>query len=144
MNTGWQILLWTSLALVAYAYVGYALVIFVSSRLFGRPPQAPELESSELPHVSLLISALDEEEVIGARVANALAQDYPADRLDIVIASDGSRDQTASIVGEFATRHPSRVKILDYPRRRGKSTVLNASLPGVRGDIVVSVSYTHL
>jgi cellulose synthase/poly-beta-1,6-N-acetylglucosamine synthase-like glycosyltransferase len=137
MNTGWQILLWTSLALVAYAYVGYALVIFVSSRLFGRPPQAPELESSELPHVSLLISALDEEEVIGARVANALAQDYPADRLDIVIASDGSRDQTASIVGEFATRHPSRVKILDYPRRRGKSTVLNASLPGVRGDIVV-------
>jgi len=137
MTTGLQILLWTSLALIAYAYVGYAIVIFCCSRLFGRVPHAPQLDRPELPQVSLLISALDEEEVIGARVANALAQDYPADRLEIVIASDGSRDRTASIVGEFAAQHPGRVKILDYPRRRGKSTVLNASLPGVRGDIVV-------
>src|SRR5205823_4455975 len=97
----------------------------------------PKILSRELPSVSILISALDEEEVIGARVANCLAQDYPADRLEVVIASDGSRDRTAAIVSEWAAQHPGRVKILDYPQRRGKANVLNASLPNVRGEIVV-------
>jgi cellulose synthase/poly-beta-1,6-N-acetylglucosamine synthase-like glycosyltransferase len=137
MVTGLQIVLWVSLALVAYAYAGYALLIFVCSRLFGRLPRPPETVDQTLPDVSLLISALDEEEVIGARVANALAQDYPPDRLEIVIASDGSRDRTASIVRSLADRHPGRVTLLDYPQRRGKANVLNATLPGVRGEVVV-------
>lgn len=137
MVTGWQIVLWTSLALVAYAYVGYAIIIFACSRLFGRLPQPPGTVGQELPDVSLLISALDEEEVIGARVANALAQDYPSERLEIVIASDGSRDRTASIVRSLASRHPGQITLLDYPHRRGKANVLNATLPGVRGEIVV-------
>jgi cellulose synthase/poly-beta-1,6-N-acetylglucosamine synthase-like glycosyltransferase len=122
---------------VAYAYAGYALLIFCCSRLLGRLPKPLKSAGQELPDVSLLISALDEEEVIGDRVTNALAQDYPAERLEIVIASDGSRDRTTSIVRELADKHPGRIVVLDYPQRRGKANVLNAALPGVRGEIVV-------
>lgn len=137
MNTAWHILFWTSLALVAYAYVGYAILIYISSRCFGQPPQPPEAIDTALPSVSVLISALNEEKVIGQRVANALDQDYPADRLEIVIASDGSQDHTVGIVRDYAARYPGRVTVLNYPVRRGKANVLNDSLPKVRGEIVV-------
>jgi cellulose synthase/poly-beta-1,6-N-acetylglucosamine synthase-like glycosyltransferase len=67
-------------------------------------------------------------------VRNALALDYPADKLQIVIASDGSDDGTAEIVQRFADRG---VVLLDYPERRGKATVLNDSISELTGEIVL-------
>lgn len=131
-----QILVFLSLGLVAYAYLGYPLVIFLCSRLLGRKTTPPEM-AGEQPFVSVLVSALNEETVIGERVQNALEQVYPADRHEIVIASDGSTDRTAEIVRGYAERFPGRVRLLDFPERRGKANVLNCSLPEVRGEIVV-------
>jgi cellulose synthase/poly-beta-1,6-N-acetylglucosamine synthase-like glycosyltransferase len=84
-----------------------------------------------------LISALNEEKWIEERVLNALAQDYPADGLEVVIASDGSTDGTAAIVERLARHYPGRVRLCDFPQRRGKANVLNAVVPTLKGEIVV-------
>src|SRR5262245_25349152 len=98
MSTVLSIALWCSLALVVYAYAGYAIAIAICARLFGRDEQAAEIPDVNLPFLSVLIAAHNEESVIGARLENALRMEYPADRLEIVIASDGSRDGTCEIV----------------------------------------------
>jgi cellulose synthase/poly-beta-1,6-N-acetylglucosamine synthase-like glycosyltransferase len=126
---------WGSAAVVVYAYLGYPLVIWSLSRLFGRRAEPPaEASSGELPRLSLLIAAYNEEAEIEKRIQNALLMDYPADRLEIVVASDGSTDETAAIVRRFADRG---VRLLDNPQRRGKAAVLNSAIPELTGDIVV-------
>jgi cellulose synthase/poly-beta-1,6-N-acetylglucosamine synthase-like glycosyltransferase len=113
------------------------MLVFAISRLFGRRPRPPEGELAAPPRVSILVSALNEEDVIAERIENSLNQDYPAEKLEIVIASDGSIDRTAAIVRDYETRYPGRVKLVDYPQRRGKATVLNETLPTLAGEIVV-------
>jgi len=130
-------LLWVSLALVAYAYLGYPVLVHVLARLCGRRVAPPVASEEKLPNVSLLISAWNEEKWIADRVLNALHQDYPADRLRVVIASDGSTDRTCQIVRDLAARYPGRVVLRDFHERRGKATVLNSVLPELRTGIVV-------
>lgn len=137
MSLAAQIVLWVSLYAVVYAYIVYPVLIFVCSRLLGSKPRARQLADDELPQVSLLIAALNEDSVISERVENALVLDYPPDKLEIVIASDGSVDRTAEIVRKYERQHPGRVRLLDYPQRRGKATVLNVSMPELRGEIVL-------
>ena len=67
------IALWTAVSLVAYAYVGYPLLLLLAARFFGRSRMPPLVRDDDLPHVSLLIAALNEEKWIGERIANALA-----------------------------------------------------------------------
>jgi cellulose synthase/poly-beta-1,6-N-acetylglucosamine synthase-like glycosyltransferase len=125
------------LAAVSFAYVGYPVCIYLCSRLFGRTPTRTEVADDDLPFVSLLIAAHNEEESIGERLANALALDYPPDRFEIVIASDGSTDRTNAIVREVAGRFPGLVRLLDFPVNRGKAAVLKDSVPQLRGEVVV-------
>jgi cellulose synthase/poly-beta-1,6-N-acetylglucosamine synthase-like glycosyltransferase len=96
----------------------------------------PAAAPAEWPTVSLLIAALNEEKWIEQRVENALEQDYPADKLQIVVASDGSTDRTAAIVGKLAERYPGRIVLHDFAQRRGKASVLNALLPTLTGQFV--------
>jgi cellulose synthase/poly-beta-1,6-N-acetylglucosamine synthase-like glycosyltransferase len=84
--------------------------------------------------ISVLIAAHNEEAVIAERIQNALAMDYPPDKLEIVVASDGSEDGTAEIVRRFAYLG---VRLLDYAHRRGKAAVLNSAIKEVNGDIVL-------
>jgi len=129
-----EILFWVCVALIVYAYAIYPIVVWGLTRLFGRLATSPALAEDDLPSVSLLIAAYNEEQVIASRIENALALDYPADRLEVVVASDGSSDATAQIVSAFKDR---RIRLLQSPLRRGKATVLNAAFRHVRGDIVL-------
>src|SRR5438132_5611184 len=97
-----ELILALSLALVGYCYFIYPILIWICSRLFGRRLAAPLLADDDLPLVTLLIAAHNEERWIGARIENALAQDYPREKLEIVVASDGSRDATVAIAAGFA------------------------------------------
>ena len=86
--------LWGSTALLAYAQVGYPLMLAALARR-RRPEQAPAEAPPVEPRVSLIVAAHREAEVIAGRVANARALDWPADRLEVIVACDGSPDATA-------------------------------------------------
>jgi cellulose synthase/poly-beta-1,6-N-acetylglucosamine synthase-like glycosyltransferase len=132
---------WSCALLVGYAYLGYPVAVWCLARLFGRKRADRPIDTERLPSVSLLIAAYNEEAEIEQRIQNALAMDYPADRLEIVIASDGSSDATPSIVRRYAERG---VRLLDYHQRRGKAAVLNSAFSEVNGEIVVlSDANTH-
>jgi cellulose synthase/poly-beta-1,6-N-acetylglucosamine synthase-like glycosyltransferase len=125
---------WGCLAGVAYTYLGYPVLIGLLARWFGRRPQAAEAPAEELPSLTLLIAAYNEESVIDERLRNALAMDYPAGKLEVVVASDGSADGTNAIVQRYADRG---VRLLDFPMRRGKAAALNAAFTELKGDVVM-------
>jgi len=114
---------------LAYIYVGYPIVIVVAKALWKRPVRVATQE----PSVSLFITANDEAAVIDAKLRNSLALDYPADRLDIVVASDGSIDGTNEIVRRFAPR----VRLLELTPRRGKIAAINCGIGSVASEIVI-------
>ncbi len=125
------ILFWTAVGVLVYQYVGYPLALGALARIRGR---RDEIAGDATPSVSLVISAYDEEEVIARKLENALSLDYPKDLLEIVVASDGSRDRTEEIARSFADRG---IVLHAFRPNRGKNLVLNDVLPLLRGDVVV-------
>lgn len=130
----WLALFWASLTLVTYAYFGYPLAIWLFARMFGRGKTPPDVDAGDLPTLTLLIAAHNEATAIGERLENALALDYPREKLAIVVASDGSSDRTAEIVRSFADRG---VKLLDFQPNRGKSATLNAAWNDLTSELVL-------
>ena len=95
-------LFWVALALVGYAYAGYPLLATALARRFGTAP----LTDAAQPPLTVVIAAWNEEARIGARVRDVLAQDYPADRLAVLVVSDGC---AASVAGAVPNRRASAV-----------------------------------
>jgi cellulose synthase/poly-beta-1,6-N-acetylglucosamine synthase-like glycosyltransferase len=126
------ILFWLSAVLLVYTHLGYPLVLSVLVRLRKkrRPFKPRGTGSDQLPRVSLLIPAYDEEEVIAAKIANALALDYPRELLQIVVASDGSTDATAE-----RARAAGAGLVLELPPG-GKVAALNAAAEQAAGEIL--------
>lgn len=122
-------LFWLATGLIGYTYVGFPVLVMLRARLRPRPHRTADVA----PPVSVVIAAHDEARSIGDRVDNLLAVDYPADRLEIVIASDGSTDET---VAEARRRADPRVRVLDLPRT-GKASALNAAVAASTGEILV-------
>lgn len=122
-------LFWLAGAVVGWTYAGFPALVVLRARLRPRPHARADIT----PTVSVVIAAHDEREAIGDRVDNLLALDYPADRLEIVIASDGSTDGTPAAA---ARRGDPRVRVLDLPRV-GKATALNSAVAASTGSIVV-------
>jgi cellulose synthase/poly-beta-1,6-N-acetylglucosamine synthase-like glycosyltransferase len=124
-----ELIFWLSLALLAYAHIGYPALIAARARLAPRPHR----RGGE-PTVSIVIVAHNEGARIGARIDNLRALDYPSDRLEIVVASDGSSDGTAERARAW---EPDGVTVVAFETRRGKAAVLNDVVPKLRGKIVV-------
>jgi cellulose synthase/poly-beta-1,6-N-acetylglucosamine synthase-like glycosyltransferase len=110
--------------------VGYPLLAAALARVRGRPVQKREIA----PTVTLIVAAHDEEVVIEQRLANLLALDYPAEQLEIVVASDASNDRTDELVESAAARDP-RVRLLALPRG-GKVTAQNRAVHASTGEIL--------
>ena len=117
-----------ALGTIALPFVAYPLLLWL------RAVAAPRVIEGRdwTPTVDLIICAHNEEEAIGARLENALALDYPRDRLRIRVASDGSDDETGRIVESFESRG---VELLDLPRV-GKAAALNAAVDAGDGEIL--------
>ncbi len=124
-----RLLFWLASAVVGYTYVGFPLLVLARARLRPRPHRTADIT----PSVTIVIAAHDEAAAIGARVDNLLELDYPADRLQVVIASDGSTDAT---VAEGTRRGDPRVTVLDLGRV-GKAAALNAAVAAAHGEILV-------
>jgi cellulose synthase/poly-beta-1,6-N-acetylglucosamine synthase-like glycosyltransferase len=128
-----KLLFWISAAFPIYVYVGYPLLLWGLRAVFRSSLRPQPIE----PSVSLLVAAYNEAAVIADKIRNSLAVDYPADKFEIVIASDGSKDATAEIVRGFAEGEAAgRVRLLNFEINRGKTALLNDSVPQLRGDIV--------
>jgi cellulose synthase/poly-beta-1,6-N-acetylglucosamine synthase-like glycosyltransferase len=126
----WVIIFWVSLAGVFYTYIGYPIFLIIAARFFKKPVNKKEI----YPPVSLLVVANNEDWVIRQKVENSLACNYPGDQLKVVIASDGSDDNTNDIVREYQDRG---VKLFVYPERKGKMEAINRTVPLLAGEIVV-------
>ncbi len=128
-----KLLFWISAGFAVYVYLGYPVLLWGLRAVFR---SSPAQQSTE-PSVSLLVAAYNEANVIEEKIRNSLALDYPADKLEIVIASDGSKDTTADIVRSLADREASgRLRLLHFEANRGKMAVLNDAIRELRGDIV--------
>ena len=131
MDSVFESLLWASLILVAYTFCGYPLLLALWSRL---KPQALITRAPITPAVSIVIAAWNEAPRLVARINNCLEQRYPSDRLEIIIVSDGSTDDTFSVVSAFDHR---RVRLVQLEKREGKAAALNAGVSTAEGEIVV-------
>ena len=126
-----EIIFWTCVGALVHTHVTYPLSLAALARL-RRNPEAADAKfgDSPLPRVTLVVAAHDEQAVIAQRVANALALDYPRDRLELIVASDGSGDGTAT-----AAREAGADLVLDLSRR-GKVEAQNAAVEAAGGEIL--------
>jgi len=124
-----RLLFWLSAGVIGYTYAGFPALVLLRGRLRPRPHR----EEPVTPSVSIVIAARNEEASIGSKLDNLAALDYPADRLEVIIASDGSDDGTNELV---AARAHERLRLLALPRG-GKATTLNAAVAEARGEILV-------
>jgi cellulose synthase/poly-beta-1,6-N-acetylglucosamine synthase-like glycosyltransferase len=121
---------WISAALIFYTHLGYPLLLRLLVALRRSPPTPAVPADAEPPRVSLIVAAYDEEEVIADKVANALALDYPRERLELIVASDGSYDATAE-----RARAAGADLVLELPRG-GKLAAQNAAAERASGEIL--------
>jgi biofilm PGA synthesis N-glycosyltransferase PgaC len=121
---------WLSVVLLAYVYVGYPLVAWLRARLWPQHHVSAPYE----PMVTVIVVAHNEAERIAARLDNLLALDYPREKLEIRLASDGSTDGTVARARAYES---AGVAVRAFHQRRGKSAVVNDVVPAARGDIVV-------
>ncbi len=125
------IIFWISVLLPIYAYVGYPIVLAALRLAIRRPIKKRPIT----PMVSLLVPAYNEADVIARKIQNFLTLDYPSDRIEIVVASDGSSDETVEIAQSLADG--ARIRVLAFPQNRGKVGTLNASIAELRGELIV-------
>jgi cellulose synthase/poly-beta-1,6-N-acetylglucosamine synthase-like glycosyltransferase len=132
-------LFWLSLTLILYAHLGYPLALALLASIGRRAEKSPRGlhigpstsgSGEPLPRVSLIVPAYDEEEVIAAKVADALALDYPRELVQVIVASDGSTDATVE-----RARAAGADLVLDLPPR-GKVAALNAATERATGELL--------
>lgn len=128
-----QIVFWVMLVLTLHCYLLFPVTLPFVSEIFKRKRRTTET-SGELPTVSILISAYNEEAVIERKIQNILEIDYPKDKLEVLIGDDGSADRTAEIVARYADQGITLVKA---PKNAGKAAMLNRLNGIAKNDILV-------
>lgn len=125
-----KLVFWASAAALLYTYAGYPLLVWIYSRLRPKRVRQSDIE----PTVSFVITAYNEEKDLARKLENTLALDYPKEKLEIIVSSDGSTDRTDEIVREFAGRG---VKLLRVEGRLGKTVAQNRAVEIAAGEIVL-------
>lgn len=120
---------WGALGVCVYVYAGYPILIAILARLRPRPVRT----GPDLPTVSFIIAAYNEQDAIADKLRNTLAFDYPPEKLEIIVASDGSTDRTDEIV---RTEFGDRVKLVHVSGRVGKTMTQNEAVKTATGEIL--------
>ncbi len=126
------ILFWASVFAVFYVYAGYPMMLTALARV--RKPIDYASQPPYRPTVTLIIAAYNEQAVIGGKLDNTLASGYPEERLQIIVAADGSDDQTVPIVQGYADRG---VALSYSPERLGKSAAINRAMSMAKGEVII-------
>lgn len=129
-----SLLFWFSSLLIIYIYVGYPLLLrFLPKKTLTIKTHH---EDSELPAVSVLIPAFNESKHIESTILNKLSQQYPSNKIQVIVISDESEDGTDEIVQKIAVLD-ERVRLIRQSPRQGKTAGLNLAMPHTTGDIVI-------
>ena len=123
---------WVVFGLVLYTYFGYPILLSLLTA-GRRQPAYPA--DQDLPTISLVVTAFNEESVLRGKLENSFALDYPQDRLQVIVVSDGSTDGTDDVARDFAGR-PGYL-FLRQEQNAGKTTAQNAGVRVATGDILV-------
>jgi cellulose synthase/poly-beta-1,6-N-acetylglucosamine synthase-like glycosyltransferase len=132
-----QVCFWLGAALLFYTYAGYPLLLALVSRLRPRPVRQAEWT----PHVSVIITAYNEERDLAAKLENTLALDYAVEKLEIIVASDCSTDRTDEIARQYASRG---VRLYRQAERLGKTSAQNMAVEQARGEVILFSDATTL
>ncbi|HET9122816.1 MAG TPA: glycosyltransferase family 2 protein [Acidiferrobacteraceae bacterium] len=134
------VLFWSCLGLILYTYFGYPALLYLSAR--GRPePAAPALSPDQLPAVTVVIPAYNEQQHIAAKLRSVLESNYPADRLQVLVVVDGASDATASIARGI---DDPRLRVIEKPVRAGKPAALNDAMALVRTPLTILTDAAEL
>ena len=130
------IIFWICIGLIVYTYVGYGVVLYALvrlKRLFRGQPALPDLPGDEeLPEVTFMVCAFNEQDVVAEKMANIRELDYPKDKLHVMWVTDGSTDQTNELLAQY-----DEVETVYSPERKGKTAALNHGIGAVKSEIVV-------
>ena len=124
-----QTLFWISFSLLFYTYIGYGLLLFIYNRIFKEKPSAG---AHFLPPVTVVIPAYNEEYIIRRKIENCLSLHYPKEQIFFLFITDGSTDNTADIIREYAT-----IQLMHQAPRGGKSAAINRAMQAVQTPLVV-------
>ncbi|MEJ7733539.1 MAG: glycosyltransferase family 2 protein [Polyangiaceae bacterium] len=122
------------MAVLAYTYLGYPVLVVLLSRLF---PMKARSDTTYRPHVSALIPVYNARQFVADKVESLMGCDYPADKLEVLVYSDGSDDGSDACVEELAARFPGRVRLVRGDKRSGKPTALNVMRQQARGEVLL-------
>src|SRR5271156_3350430 len=128
---GMRLVFWATACLIGYTYLGYAAWLWVRSRWRPRAVQSGPC----MPPVSIVLVVRNEAAGLEHKLRNLLGQNYPSDRLEILVVSDGSTDGTNYILSEFAS--DPRVRVILNPKPQGKAAGLNDAMKAASGQIIV-------
>lgn len=124
---------WIFFFIIFYTFFGYGLLLYFLvriKRVFKKPLSLPQ--SLEIPSVSVIIAAYNEEDLIEEKINNCLSLNYPENKLQLIFITDGSSDQTPDIIRKY-----SRIKLLHEDQRLGKMSAIKRAMPYVSGDVTV-------
>ncbi|MEZ5346267.1 MAG: glycosyltransferase family 2 protein [Pyrinomonadaceae bacterium] len=125
-----EIVFWISIAALVFTYAGYPALVYLLAKISPKKVNKKDIR----PHVTILITAYNEESVIKKKLENTLEIDYPKEKLEIMVASDGSTDKTDEIVKGFADRG---VILFHQPGRKGKTFTQNEAVARAKGEIIL-------
>jgi biofilm PGA synthesis N-glycosyltransferase PgaC len=126
------------LAALAYTYVGYPAAIGLLARAARRQRRPRDEARADHPTVSICLPVHNGAAFLGAKVASLLAQDYPADKVEILIYCDGCTDETEAVARELAANTDGqRIRVLVEPRRLGKPTAINVVRAAASGELML-------
>ncbi|MBR1547460.1 MAG: glycosyltransferase family 2 protein [Prevotella sp.] len=127
---------WICIILVFYTYLGYGILLWMLlliKRLFkGRPHEAALPDAESLPHITFMVCAFNEQDVVDIKMENIRQLDYPTDKLHVMWVTDGSSDNTNQLLSQY-----EGVEIVYTPERRGKTAALNHGIGQVKTEITV-------
>ena len=130
-----KVTFWLLVILLVYPYLVYPALLKLLIKLGFRGGKLSE-NIADLPHVTFIISAYNEEAVIDAKLCNTMEIDYPADKFEVIVISDACDDRTDEIVKEWAEKD-ARVRLVRQNERRGKTAGLNKGVAAASGDFIV-------
>ena len=125
---------WVGIFILFYTFIGYGILLYllVKIRRAIKGRRLPERDTSNLPSLTLIVAAYNEEKVIGDKILNTFSLDYPPDKCSYIFITDGSSDDTPEIIA----RH-GEIKLMHREERKGKVSAIHRAMQEVTSNIVV-------